>query len=113
MNMRIRELRKVLNLNQVEFGERLGLSYSVIGLYENGKRSISDRVVNDICCVYRVNYRWLTLGKGNMFLISNPSLDNIYVEYNLNEVERKFLRSFLNLNKKERNYIATIIQLDK
>lgn len=67
MNTRLKELRKVKNLSQRQFGENINLSQSQIALYEAGTRNIPNRVVKDIEKVYRVNKEWLISGTGDMF----------------------------------------------
>lgn len=67
MNERIRELRKALNLNQTEFGERIGTKQSTIAGYENGSRQPIDAVITAICREFDVNEEWLRTGSGPMF----------------------------------------------
>ncbi len=68
---RIKELRKSLNLTQAEFGEKIGLKASAIGLYESNSRNITDRNISFICSFFRVSERWLRAGEGEMFLKMN------------------------------------------
>lgn len=68
---RIKELRKSLALTQAEFGERIGLKASAIGLYESNSRNITDRNISFICSFFQVNERWLRVGEGKMFLKMN------------------------------------------
>lgn len=67
MNERIRELRKALNLNQTEFGERIGTKQSTVAGYENGSRQPIDAVITAICREFDVNEEWLRTGSGEMF----------------------------------------------
>lgn len=67
MNERIRELRKALNLNQTDFGERIGTKQSTIAGYENGSRQPIDAVITAICREFDVNEEWLRTGSGPMF----------------------------------------------
>lgn len=64
---RVKKLRKVLNLTQSVFAERIGLKQAAIGLYENGQRNIGDRAISDICREFNVNENWLRFGEGEMF----------------------------------------------
>lgn len=68
MNQRLRELRKALNLNQTEFGNRIGVKQSTITGYETGNRVPLDSVIVSICREFNVNEDWLRSGKGEMFL---------------------------------------------
>lgn len=67
MNERIRELRKALNLNQTEFGERIGVKQATVAGYENGSRQPIDAVITAICREFSVNEEWLRTGSGPMF----------------------------------------------
>ena len=74
MKERLKQLRKVLGLNQKAFGEPLNISRSTVGNYELGERILTDRTISDICRVYNVNEEWLRNGNGEMFAIGK-SLD--------------------------------------
>lgn len=68
MKNRIRQLRKALNLNQTEFGERLGVKQGAIAGYETGARNPMDAVIISICREFNVNEEWLRTGNGEMFV---------------------------------------------
>ena len=67
MNNRIKQVRKHFNLNQTEFGARLGITQSTVTGYEAGGRTPLDAVVNSICREFDVNETWLRTGEGEMF----------------------------------------------
>ena len=67
MNGRLKQLRKELNLNQAEFGARIGLNQSTIAGYESGIRQISTATIVAICKEYNINESWLRSGEGEMF----------------------------------------------
>lgn len=68
---RIRELRKsYLHLSQTDFGEKLGVSRSVINNIERNVLARPDQkepLYKLICKVFHVNYDWLMGGKGEPF----------------------------------------------
>ena len=68
MNERIKKLRKILNLTQQEFANRLGVARNNIAGYETGKRSPSDAVISLICREFNVNKEWLCTGTGEIFM---------------------------------------------
>lgn len=72
---RIKEIRKKLNLNQVEFSESIGISQSAISQAEKEVISISADVLRNIMTVYNININWLLNGEGNMFNIADFNLD--------------------------------------
>lgn len=71
MKERIRELRKVLGLNQTEFGEKIGVKQTSIAGYERGARFPLDTVITSICREFNVNEEWLRNGTGEMFIKMN------------------------------------------
>lgn len=73
---RIRHLRKdILNLNQTEFGEKLGVSRSVIKNIELNVLARPDQkepLYKLICKEFNVRYEWLVNGDGDPFLEDLP-----------------------------------------
>lgn len=71
MNDRIKALRKELRLSQAEFGEKIGVSRSVIANIELNRVAPKELLINHICDIFNVNPEWLTDGKDDMF-VSEP-----------------------------------------
>ena len=67
MNDRIKELRKELDLNQTEFGNKIGVKQTTVAGYERGARIPTDAVLLSICREFDVNESWLRTGEGEMF----------------------------------------------
>lgn len=68
LNERIKTLRKkVLNLTQEEFANRISSAQTTIAGYENGSREPSNIVISSICREFGVNEIWLRTGEGEMF----------------------------------------------
>lgn len=65
---RIREVRKALGLTLEKFGEKIGMKKNSVSQLENGKNSVTERVVKAICRECNVDYMWLTTGDGEMFI---------------------------------------------
>lgn len=82
MNTRFKSIRIEKHLSQEEFGKRIGIeSRSHISALENGNRTITDRIINDVCREFNVNEQWLRTGKGEMFKERSPSEEiGYYVE---------------------------------
>lgn len=67
---RIRELRKRLHLTQTEFGDRLGVSLSVINNIEYNRLARPDQklsLIKLMCKEFGVNEEWLLTGEGEPF----------------------------------------------
>lgn len=70
INARVKDLRKnTLKLSQVAFGERIGVSRSVIQNLDDNIVDISTKplLIQQICKEYNVNRIWLETGEGEMF----------------------------------------------
>lgn len=71
---RIKELREYYELSQAAFGEKVGVGYAAIGLYENNKRNVKERVRQDICREFKCSYLWLSEGEGEMLVNEDDDL---------------------------------------
>lgn len=67
MNERIKQLRKVLDLSQEQFGAKLGITGASVSRIEAGINNPSESTILLICSTYHVLYRWITTGEGQMF----------------------------------------------
>ena len=68
MKNRIKQIRKHYNINQEDFGKRIGAKQSTVTAYECGNRVPMDVTITSICREFGVNEEWLRTGKGEMFL---------------------------------------------
>jgi transcriptional regulator with XRE-family HTH domain len=67
INHRIKELRKALNMTQVNFSQVISLSSGYLASIETEKRRVNNRLIKLICSSFNVNEQWLRSGKGEMF----------------------------------------------
>lgn len=103
---RVRELRKFLNLTLEKFGKSLGVGKTAISKIENNERKLTEQMILSICREFRVDYFWLTEGKGEMFIETPESVvDEIAEDYDLDDIDKKMLEKYLSLSKEERNVI--------
>lgn len=111
MDERMRELRRLLNLTQEEFGKRLGIRRSTVATYESGRNDPVDAVVSLICKEFNVNEEWLRTGNGEMF---NPDpdgeLEALARKYEMNRGEYIFLEKYFRLKKEERVKFMEFLQ---
>ena len=64
---RLKEIRKVLNISQREFGEKIGVKVAAVGNWEIGRQAIPDARIYQICNEFNVRSEWLENGEGEMF----------------------------------------------
>lgn len=108
---RIKELRKnILGLSMEAFGEKLGVAKNTVSQWESGKNTISESMIKAICREYNVNYFWLTEGDGDVFIdLPETALDELCLEYGLDEFERSIILEFIKLSDDERKVIKKYI----
>lgn len=73
MNERIKELRKLLNLTQREFANKIGMQTNTIAVYEMGVRKPKSSTISIICHEFNVNEEWLLNGIGDTFISPEQS----------------------------------------
>lgn len=104
MNKRIKLIRKNLNKTQQEFGEICGKSRRAIAAYEQGAVIPDDSFLQLLCLKFNINETWLRTGKGNMYVETKKNyINELAIQYNLNELGKQFLINFLELNENERD----------
>ena len=108
---RIKQIRELLSLTQTEFGEKIGLSYTSIGMYENQKRSVSESVKKSICREFNVNYLFLDTGVGEIFTdLPETVIDELAEEFDLDESEKELVRDFVKLPKEQRQILMNFLR---
>lgn len=70
---RLKQIRNVLNLNQIDFAKKIGMSQSTYANFESGIRSVKQEFLENLAEKYNINIHWLLTGKGEMF--ATPSLN--------------------------------------
>ncbi|EGT4823062.1 XRE family transcriptional regulator [Clostridioides difficile] len=109
-NTRVRELRKYLNLNQSDFGSKIGLKQATVGQIETGVRNLTDRNFSLICEKYNVNEKWLRHGIGDIFIENdNTIISELSNKYNLDNLDVKILESYLKLSGEQRKAIKKYV----
>lgn len=110
MNVRIKELRKELQLSQEEFGKKLGITKSAISLLESGKTRLTEKNILAICREFKVNEDWLRTGRGDMFVPTHEGLiGKLSNEYHLSYFERTMLEEYLKLPFDSRNALCNYL----
>ena len=91
MYNRIKEIRKTLNINQIDFAKQIGLSQSTLAMIEVGKRNFSDKHIKLICSTFNISEHWIKTGEGNMFNCSPYERELITIFENLSPITQKYL----------------------
>lgn len=110
MNERLKQLRKALKLNQVDFGAKLSLTGSAISRYESGVNAMADNIVLLICREFDVNEEWLRYGSGAMFNQKNMDLiDQLSNKYDLGLYGRQLLETYLELSDSDKRAVERFV----
>ena len=111
VNFRIKELRKTLKLTQTAFAEKIGLTGAAITRIEKGERNPSEQTILSICREFRVNYFWLTEGKGEMFT-STPEtvVEELVEQYDLDDIDKKIIEKYLELDAEQRKVLKEYLK---
>lgn len=107
MHERIRLLRKKKKLSQEAFGEKLGVSRSVINNIERNCLARPDQklsLIKLICKEFSISEDWLLYGKGEMEVQPDTfSLDEFAKQHNATELELNILKAYFELDPALRN----------
>lgn len=108
---RIKQLRKLLDLTQTEFGAKIALKQATIGQIESGQRIATPRTIRDICREFNVNEEWLSTGQGEMFRQTEESAITLIdrIMYGENEFAKSVFKAFASLSEEEWNAVEKII----
>ena len=110
MHERIKELRKNhLHLSQTEFGEKLGVSRSVINNIERNALARPDQklsLIKLMCSTFGINEEWVLNGTEPMF-VETPStiLDQLRKEYDLDDFTTNLILQYLKLDADQRQLV--------
>lgn len=91
-NERVKILRKRLNLTQVNFAKRLGITHGQVSAIELNRSSLNEQNIKLICHEFDVSAEWLRTGSGEMF-IRNTSPPNELLN-KLKSEERELLQIY-------------------
>lgn len=106
INDRIKAVRNQLDLTQVEFGRKTGISQGHLTSIENGKRTVTEKTIKVICATFDVNEEWLRFGRGEMFVKNDSTLvAQLAKQYNLDSFSRRFIETYVKLPKPQREAI--------
>lgn len=98
MHERLKKLRKILDLTQQEFAERIGSKRNTVAKYETAANTPSAAVVSLICREFNVREEWLRNGEGEIFR-PKPSdiLDQLAYKYKLFNFDYVMIEKFLTM----------------
>lgn len=107
---RLKQIRKEKELNQTEFGKRVGVSRDVIKNIECRNVSPKELFIDSICKEYHVIKRWLLTGEGEQYNEAPEYIiEELSLEYKLDDYDKKIIIAYLSLDENERKIIKKMI----
>ena len=115
MHNRLKHIRQMLGLRQVDFCSALRLHRAYYSRLENGVRPITEKTICKLQDVYRINGDWLRYGKGEPFLkkaepIAVDAIEEIAKQYGFSNDASNFLRAFAQLPDDDKKSVDNLIR---
>lgn len=121
---RIKNVRKVLALQQTEFAKEIGISQSTISSYEKNLRNPPVSVLKQIADIYNINLDYLLNDEEPILL--NEKVENLKLPsdkakffdefckvYNLDECSKKIIQEYLLLPQNKRHIVNKFFKIIK
>lgn len=109
------QIRKALNITQTQLAHDINKSKQYICLIENGKKNLTQELLNKIFERYSIDSSSFQNGNGIIFQDSTPIKDILRSKYNLTNdtinVFSEYLDSFMHLSSIEQNYAKETLKL--
>ena len=110
INERFYQIRKNLDLSQVEMGNAIGISASGVSNIEKGIRSVTKKHIRLLSAAFNVEEEWLEHGTGTMFRDSDGTIiSQLSEQYNLSSDQTALIRSFLSLTDSQRDAVVAAV----
>lgn len=110
INDRVKEVRKVLNMSQEAFGEKLGITKSAVSIIESGKTKVTDTMTRLICNEFDVDPFWLETGDGDMFVaMPETAIDELVEQYKLNNDDKIVIKTYSESPSDQRDVIKNFL----
>lgn len=111
INDKVKKIRKLLNLSQKEFADKLQITQAGLSKIELGGSTLTERNIKTICETFNVNEDWLRNGNEPIFIENNNDIyiNELVKKYNINPKEINILKRLINLDENTRNKIINFI----
>lgn len=100
---RLTLIRENAQKSKAQFAAMLNISPSLMTMYENGQREISNRTAADICNRFGIRRDWFESGDGEPYEGTAESIMRLLrSEYNLDDLDCQIIEMYLSLTQQER-----------
>ena len=78
VGLRLKELRRKLNMSQAQLGEKMGIKATTLAKHENGICFPTGKMLNILASQYNVSMDYLVCGRGTLFYEDKDTPDSIH-----------------------------------
>ncbi len=102
---RFKKIREKLGMKQGDFAKEIKLTQGHVSDIENGRKSVSDRVMEILYLKYNINEEWLRTGKGDMTYVKEKN--QIIAEFSADLIKEpesfktRFIEAMAKLDEKD------------
>lgn len=109
---RIKHIRLKGNIKQGDMADKIGIKQGSLSDIERGRvKSVTDRVIKDICREYKINEEWIRTGNGEMTDITEDFLETVSLNaYDLDELDKKIITEYIRLSPDHRKIFKEFIR---
>lgn len=103
INERIKQLRKIIKINQKDFANKLGITQSGVSYIEQPNTIVAEKTIKTICSIFSVNESWLYNGVEPIFNESESfELDKFAKSKGATELEIEILKAYFDMDEELR-----------
>lgn len=113
INERLESIRKSERLSRSKFGLKVGKTEDAIYNLERNRASISKEFIELVCNTFNVNKEWLLNGTGQMYNISQDTLDmsNVFDKIISSEELYKLVHDITELSEEKVKVLSDLVEI--
>lgn len=109
---KLKNLRLQIGLTQAQLADKLNISASTIGMYEQGRREPDNSTLSKLCHELKVSGDYLLGIDHNVLNISNKEIDNVILDFiDFLETQENLIFNGTPLNNEEKNRITSALRV--
>lgn len=113
INERLESIRKSERLSRSKFGLKVGKTEDAIYNLERNRASISKEFIELVCNTFNINKEWLVNGNGQMYNISQDTLDmsNVFDKIINSEELYKLVHDITELSEEKVKVLSDLVEI--
>lgn len=113
INERLESIRKSEKLSRSKFGLKVGKTEDAIYNLERNRASISKEFIALVCNTFNINKEWLLNGTGQMYNISQDTLDmsNVFDKIINSEELYKLVHDITELSEEKVKVLSDLVEI--